>query len=138
MFRYIEKKISENARLARFVASGLAGAGVYFCAYVLATHAGLPPFAANLAAYFVAFFVGYALQRGWTFESRHRHRTALPRYFIVQLGCALVTSVASQAASLLVAMPPIMLALASTGLAGAASYVASILWVFPQPGEAEG
>ncbi|MDB5423580.1 MAG: GtrA family protein [Phenylobacterium sp.] len=123
-------------RLVRFIASGGGTALLFFCLSYLGMRLGFGPFAASAGAYAVAFLVGYAIQRGWTFEGRHKHGRALPRYLLLQLGCALLTSGVSQAAASLFAVPPLAISLMATALAGAISFTVSLLWVFPD-GDAE-
>ena len=123
--------MSARARLARFVLSGGLASLVFFVVSFGLLHLGWRPWAANLTAYAVGFVVGYSLQRGWTFQGQHAHGSALPRYFILQVACAALTAVAGEVGGSLLRLPPIAVAVGSTGLAGAISYVASSLWVFP-------
>ena len=122
--------IARKRQLVRFVVSGITAAGVYFLTSYALLMSDWPPFIANLAAYVLAFAVGYSLQRGWTFEARHRHARALPRYFVIQVACALFTSIAAQVLVRNFELTPFLVSLLLTGLASAASYLASSLWAF--------
>src|SRR4051795_10266983 len=81
----------------RFFVTGGGAAALFFALSVAFVTAGAPPFWGSLAAYAIAFLASYLLQRGWTFRGLHRHRHALPRYLILQLGCALSSAAAAQA-----------------------------------------
>jgi putative flippase GtrA len=122
--------MTSKKQLVRFVISGLTAAGVYFLVSYGLHSMEWPPFSASLAAYVCAFGVGYALQRGWTFEARHRHGRALPRYLLVQVACALGTSLAAPVLVGNFALTPLAVSLVLTVLASGASYLASSLWVF--------
>lgn len=123
--------MSARARLARFVVSGGLASLVFFLVSFGLLHLGWRPWAANLTAYAAGFVVGYSLQRGWTFQGQHAHGSALPRYFILQVACAALTAVAGEIGGSLLRLPPIVVAVGSTGLAGAISYLGSLYWVFP-------
>ena len=128
--------VDRKARFIRFVISGGFCAALFFCLYYVGVLLGLRAFAANLAAYAIAFSVGYMLQRNWAFGGRHRHQAALPRYAVVQVCCALLTSGVNEVATTYIHLPKLLLSLFATFLAGGASYVASLLWVFSD-GDAE-
>jgi putative flippase GtrA len=126
----LDELTARRKQMLRFVLSGGSAAGVYFMiAYGLHMWRW-PPFMANLTAYVLAFGFGYLLQRGWTFEARHRHTRALPRYFAVQVACALFTSVAAHVLVRKLGLTPLLVSILTTGLAGVGSYLASSLWVF--------
>jgi len=73
----------------------------------------------------------YLAQRGWTFGGSHAHARALPRYFVLQAGCAIFSGVVSHIAVARFGMAPLPMAVATTIAASAASYVVSSVWVFP-------
>jgi putative flippase GtrA len=123
--------VSARARLARFIVSGGLASLTFFVASFALLEIGWRPWAANLTAYAIGFVVGYSLQRGWTFQGRHAHGSALPRYFILQAACAGLTALAGEIGGSLLGLPPLLVAIGSTGLAGAISYLGSLLWVFP-------
>ncbi|MET0293728.1 MAG: GtrA family protein, partial [Phenylobacterium sp.] len=118
------------ARLIRFLVSGGLATFVFFLASYLFLRFGWRPAAANLCAYATAFGLGYGLQRGWTFEARHAHGHALPRYFVVQAACAVLAAGVGEAGAWL-GLSPLPLSLTSALACGAASYLASSFWVFP-------
>jgi putative flippase GtrA len=126
----IQDQLERHRRLIRFVITGGLCAALFFCLNYGALRLGLPPFAANLTAYAIAFTVGYLAQRGWTFGGRHSHRRALPRYAVVQACCAVITSAIFQLSTLYLHAPKLVMSLFATAIAGFASYVASSLWVF--------
>ena len=117
--------------LARFLVAG-GGTAVLFLTLCYAfAKIGAPPFLSSLAAYAIAFGVGYRLQRGWTFRARHRHAHAFPRYFALQLGCGLFSGAVSHVSVANFGMSPLAMALATTLIVGAISFVLSRYWVFP-------
>lgn len=120
-----------DRRFARFVLVGGAVAALFLVACYLLAAQGLPPFWASLAAYGLAFVTGYLAQRHWTFGARHRHRHALPRYMAVQAGCALGCALVAQASVDLLGLSPALMAVVATGFAGLASFILSLIWVFP-------
>jgi putative flippase GtrA len=122
-----------RARLLRFVLSGGLASLTFFALSWLLLEIGWRPFLANLTAYAIAFALGYGMQRTWTFEARHAHGHALPRYFILQLACAGMSAVLGEVGVTLLGLAPLVVSLATTLIAGAISYLASSLWVFPTP-----
>jgi putative flippase GtrA len=120
------------ARMSRFILTGMAAAAVFFSIALALMRAGLAPFLATLLAYALSFVAGYYLQHGWTFRACHAHRQSLPRYLAVQFGCCMVCGLAAQAA-LLAGLPPLLLSLLTTVATSIISFIASTLWVFPDP-----
>lgn len=125
------RRLTEQ-RLLRFVVVGGGAAALLFVLNLVLVSAGMPPFAASVLAYAVAFIVAYAAQRNWTFAGEHPHGRALPRYFLLQAACALFSGLVSHLAVSQAGLTPLAMAAATTVLTSAASFVASSLWVFPQ------
>jgi putative flippase GtrA len=123
-----------STRLFRFVVVGVGAACLLFVLTLAMTSAGLPPFPSSVLAYAVAFAVAYSAQRGWTFGARHGHSHALPRYFALQAGCAVFSGIVSHVAVTQLGMSPLAMSAMTTVLASAASYVLSLIWVFPDRG----
>jgi putative flippase GtrA len=121
-----------DARMCRFVLTGIAAAAVFFSVTMALIRAGLAPFPATLIAYAPSFATGYYLQHGWTFGGCHAHRRSLPRYFAVQFGCCIVCGFCAHAA-LLAGLPPLPLSLMTTAATSIISFIASALWVFRDP-----
>ena len=121
----------ERSRLTRFVTVGVGAALLLFVLSWLLVTLGLPPFAGSALAYGVAFVVAYCAQRGWTFRARHSHARALPRYLAVQLGCAVLSGLVSHVAVTRFGISTLAMSAVTTGVASAASFVLSSLWVFP-------
>lgn len=121
-----------GVRLFRFLVVGAGAACLLFVLSWGLVAAGFPPFPASVAAYGVAFAVAYTAQRGWTFGGRHGHGRALPRYFAVQLGCALLSGLVSHIAVTVFGASPLTMSAVTTIVASAASYVLSSRWVFPE------
>ena len=119
-----------RARLARFVIVGGGAAGLYMALAYGFLRAGAPPFAAGLAAYAMSFVIAYVLQQRWTFEGAGRHARTLPRYFLLQAGCALASGGLSQFLAVRLGWPSAAVSAVTTVCAAAISYLASSLWVF--------
>jgi putative flippase GtrA len=128
----ISKNPAYLRKMFRFAASGGTAAAVYFVAHYAITQVGLGTAAASLAAYCVAFPLGYLLQRTWTFEGAHQHRAALPRYLAVQVACALLTSVQMGGLGHILDAPDFILSGIATIMASGLSFVACQIWVFPR------
>jgi putative flippase GtrA len=92
---------------------------------------GLAPFASSSLAYVSALGVGYLTQRNWSFRARHSHAKALPRYLLLQAGCALMSGLSAQAATALFNMLPLPMSMLNTLVMGLISYIVSLNWVFP-------
>jgi putative flippase GtrA len=103
---------------------------VLAAASYLLLRAGVAPMAAGLAAYAIAFSVGYGLQRWWTFEARHAHGRALPRYFAAQVSIGGITALATWVGASVLHWPHAVVSVGTAGLSGALSYLASRYWVF--------
>lgn len=119
------------SRMCRFL---IVGSGAALLLLVLTyglARLGVPPFPGSVLAYAVAFCCAYLAQRGWTFGGSHAHARALPRYFVLQAGCAIFSGVVSHLAVARFGMAPLPMAVATTIAASAASYVVSSVWVFP-------
>ncbi|WP_296737422.1 GtrA family protein [Mesorhizobium sp.] len=118
------------ARLARFVVVGIGAALLFFVLSWALVSAGLPPFAGSVIAYLLVFVMAYSAQRSWTFEGRHGHGRAFPRYLVTQLVCAVFAGLCAHVAVSIFSAPPLVMSAIITLAAGAASYVLSSLWVF--------
>ena len=123
-----------GTRLFRFLVVGVGGAALFFVLAFLFVSAGLPPFAGSLLAYAIAFVVAYTAQRNWTFDGRHEHGRALPRYLVLQAGCAIFSGVVSHVAVSDFGLSPFAMSALTTVTASTVSYVLSSLWVFPDAG----
>jgi putative flippase GtrA len=118
--------------LLRFVGVGASCALVYFSlCYAFQVQLGWSSFGATAVAYACSFGVGYSGQRLLTFRSTVAHRVSLSRYATLHVGGAVLTSVIIASAGRLLAIEPLYSAAISTILAGAASFLISLKWVFP-------
>jgi putative flippase GtrA len=123
-------RAAAGLRTMRFLTVGIGVALLFFALTYAFVSLGMPPFAGTVLAYAVAFVIGYSVQRNWTFGGGHDHGHALPRYFVLQLGCALGSGLIAHVAVDSFQMPPLAMSVLTTVAAGAVSYVASSLWVF--------
>ena len=119
-----------TARFVRFAVVGVGAALLFFVLSWALVSAGLPPFAGSVIAYLLAFVMAYSAQRSWTFEGRHDHGRAFPRYLATQLVCALFAGLSAHVAVAVFSAPPLVMSAIITLAAGAASYVLSSVWVF--------
>lgn len=121
-------------RLFRFLVVGFGAAALLFLLGYLLVLIGMPPFAASTLAYVLTFAVAYSAQRGWTFGAEHGHGSALPRYFLLQAGCALFSGLVAHITVTGFAMSPLAMSAITTVATSAASFVLSSVWVFPTRG----
>jgi putative flippase GtrA len=119
-----------DRKLLRFIVVGAGAAGLFFVLSFLLVSTGLTPFLSGALAYAAAFVAAYTLQRNWTFASRQDHGRTLPRYFLLQLGCATLSGVISHVAVARFGFSPLAMSGLATVLVSAVSYAASSLWVF--------
>jgi putative flippase GtrA len=117
-------------KLVRFVIVGGSAAALLFGLILAFTSLGLAPLWAGPIGYAISFSYAYSLQRGWTFRGRHPHRRALPRYFIAQAACALLSGVVAQAAATFNVSHTASSLIAAIA-ASVLSYCLSLFWVFP-------
>lgn len=117
-------------RAVRFLTVGVAAALLFFALTYALVSMGMPPFASAVIGYATAFVVAYSAQRSWTFGGGHGHSHALPRYFIVQVGCALGSGLLAHVAAERFQMSPLAMSAITTVAASLVSYVLSSLWVF--------
>jgi putative flippase GtrA len=119
-----------QSRPVRFVLVGGGSALLLMTLSFAFMRLGVPPFAAGLGAYAICFVVAYQLQRNWTFRGAGRHSRTLPRYFIVQVCCALISGLLSHLLARALAWPPALASAGMTVCVAAISYFATSLWVF--------
>jgi putative flippase GtrA len=89
---------SNLTQMLRFVCVGV-GVAVFFMflTYTLVS-GGAPPFWASVLAYVICFVMAYLLHTFWTFEAKHPHREALPKYLALQVSCAVFSGLVPQVA----------------------------------------
>jgi len=121
-----------GTRVLRFFVVGVGAVLLMFALSYLLVSAGLAPFSGSVIAYALVFLVAYSAQRSWTFGGEHAHSSALPRYFVLQAGCAAVSGTVAHVAVTGFGLSPAAMSMLTAFAAGAASYVVSSVWVFPQ------
>jgi putative flippase GtrA len=119
-----------SLRPVRFVTVGVGAAALLFLLAYLFVSLGMTPFAGTVVAYAIAFAAAYTAQRAWTFGARHRHGHALPRYFVIQAGCALMSGGLAHVLVTYLQMPPLAMSVAITAASSVASYLLSSRWAF--------
>ncbi|MEX0345376.1 MAG: GtrA family protein [Rhizobiaceae bacterium] len=122
--------INDQGRLVRFLIVGVGAAVLLFVLAYLFVILGMAPFSGSALAYAIAFVVAYTAQKSWTFKSRESHGTTLPRYFVLQAGCAVVSGVTAHTAVTHFGASPFVMSAVTTVVASAASFILSSLWVF--------
>ncbi|MEZ5809832.1 MAG: GtrA family protein [Rhizobiaceae bacterium] len=123
-------RIADGRRLTRFVIVGVGAALLLLVLSYLFVRLGMTPFAGSTIAYAIAFAAAYTAQRNWTFEATQGHGRTLPRYFVLQAGCAMTSGVTAHTAVALFGASPLMMSVVTTIVASAVSFVLSSLWVF--------
>jgi putative flippase GtrA len=122
---------SNPPRMLRFACVGVGVAGFFmFLTYVLVS-GGAAPFWASVLAYVVCFVIAYLLQRFWTFEAKHPHGEALPRYLALQVGCAVFSGLVAQVAIDHFGATRVVAVGLAAVTASLLSYAGSTLFVFP-------
>ncbi len=122
--------IADRARLVRFLVVGVGAAALLFVLSYLFVKLGMAPFTGSTLAYLIAFIVAYTAQRNWTFQSKGSHTTTLPRYFVLQAGCAIVSGVTAHTAVSVFGASPFAMSGITTIVASVVSFVLSSVWVF--------
>lgn len=117
-------------RLVRFVIVGGGATALLMSLTYAFLRLGVPPFRAGLGAYAISFVFAYLLQRSWTFQGAGRLKRTLPRYFVLQLGLALVSGGLSHVLKQALNWPPLEASAAMTLCVSVISYVGSSRWVF--------
>ncbi len=126
---------SARRRLIRFV---IVGAGANLLLFVLAyalLKLGMPASLAGALGYAIAFAAAYLAQREWTFEGKHDHRSAFPRYVMAQVACAATSGLVGHVCAGAFATSPVVTSAVITATAGVMSYLLSSRWVFEAAGE---
>ncbi len=123
-------------RETRFFLTGAGLAGFYFIVvFVFVSIGGLAPFTSSVLAYIGALGLGYLVQRNWSFRARHSHSKALPRYLMLQTGCAVFSGLGAQTTTTYFYMPALTMSILNTLMMALISYVVSLNWVFPDDQE---
>ncbi len=107
---------AELARIARFCVVGASNTAITFVVFAVLVAIGCPAPVASAAGFILGAANGYAWNTRWTFADQGVGAAAIPRYVVVQVGCA-----ALSAAGVLVAR--------SDGLARLTSEVVILPWV---------
>lgn len=124
-----------GAQPVRFAVVGIGAAALMVVLSYLLVTMGMPPFAGSILAYSTAFTLAYTAQRAWTFGARHRHGHALPRYFVIQVGCALMSGVLAHVLVTGFGFAPFAMSLVITAASSIASYLLSSRWAFAAPAQ---
>lgn len=118
--------------LGRFAAVGGLTLVVYLGLFAGLTYLGLGNFWAALAAAAVGVAISYALQRGWTFNSRAPVRKSLPTFLIIHISGAILNAAVIELATGLLALPSLAGLALGAAVYGIYSYSAQKLWCFPE------
>ena len=117
-------------RSVRFLFAGGMTAGLYFGIIYMLLILDVPSWLAALIAYLLAFTVGYAVQKFFTFQSKSNHSVSLPRYAVLQGCCATIAALCAFGAERFGLTQPLMISLLSTSILGVVTYLVSSKWVF--------
>lgn len=128
----IARSMKDAKPIVRFLIVGAGAAVLLFALSYLFVAWGVSPFAGSTAAYAIAFIVAYTAQRNWTFQSSQRHQQTLPRYFVLQAGCAVTSGVTAHTAVSAFGASPLIMSGITTIVASAVSFILSSQWVFAE------
>jgi putative flippase GtrA len=118
----------------RFVAVGLACAILFFAInYSLKIVFNFGQFISLAATYIICFWIGYISQRQFAFRANTLHRRSLPRYLMLHFFGMLFVYYFTQWIQLSFDLGSMSSSLVATGLAGLASFIVSLTWVFRSP-----
>ena len=124
--------MTDPKRIVRFLVVGIGAAALLLVLSYLFVRWGMTPFSGSTAAYAISFIAAYTAQRNWTFGGAGRHQQTLPRYFVLQAGCAITSGVTAHTAVSVFGASPFVMSLATTIVASAVSFVLSSQWVFAE------
>ncbi|MGD9923122.1 MAG: GtrA family protein [Pseudorhodoplanes sp.] len=117
----------------RFVAiGGLCAAFFFLINFLLLQIIELPLLPALALTYAICFGVGYTLQRNVAFRSSTSHRRSLPRYFLLHCAGMLIVYFLTLWLTPFFSLGSLGPSAISTGLAGIASFIISLTWVFSE------
>ncbi|WP_162914126.1 GtrA family protein [Taklimakanibacter lacteus] len=119
----------------KFIWIGVLGATLYAAITTIAVRLGGEPQLSSLLSYGLLVPFIYMLHSRFSFESKAAHRTAFPRYIVVQ----------ATALSLSFLLPPLLsplfgganavLFIAIAVIISAMNFLASLMWAFAAPGK---
>jgi putative flippase GtrA len=92
----------------------------------------LPAWSALLSTYTTCFGMGYALQRNFTFKATGTHRKSLWRYLVLHVVGMIFVYSATQWMEAVWRIGAVGASLSATALAGLASFIISLTWVFAE------
>lgn len=118
-------------KIARFVLVGGGLAGLFFTLSLGAVWLRLTQIWVTPVVYAITCVVGYTLQRGWTFRAQHAHRRSLPRYLVVQVGCAMFSAAIAGGSLAMFGGQALYRTAFTTVAASVVSLLASLFWIFP-------
>jgi putative flippase GtrA len=101
----------------------------YFCLQVVK----LPAWLALLSTYTTCFGVGYTLQRNFAFRATATHHRSLWRYLVLHVFGMIFVYSATQWMEAVWRIGAVGASFSATALAGLASFVISLTWVFAEP-----
>jgi putative flippase GtrA len=115
----------------RFIVVGSSGALLFFTLSFALVSAGMAPFFGSALAYAICFITVYATHRSWTFSSVNvPHGKALPRYFLLQAFCAVMSGLVAHFLVSTFGFAPLAMSALTAIAAAGFSYFVSSLWVF--------
>jgi putative flippase GtrA len=101
----------------------------YFCLEIVK----LPASLALLSTYTTCFGIGYTLQRKFAFKATGTHRKSLWRYLVLHVVGMIFVYSATQWMEAVWRVGAVGASLSATALAGLASFIISLTWVFSEP-----
>lgn len=131
MARLLSYAASECRLIFRFVGVGLAATMVHLItAIALLEGTRMPPVAANMAAFLVAFLTSFAGNYFWTFGVRRHVRQALWRYLLVACAAFSINNIVLWCLLSFVGTDARISILLAAAVVPVGSYLLSRLWAF--------
>ena len=119
------------SKFCRFITVGIICAALFFAInYSLRVILSVGEFWSLATTYAICFWIGYVSQRNFAFRSDSWHRRSLPRYFIMHFVGMLFVYYFTHWMRSEFELGDLSSSLVATGLAGMASFIISLTWVF--------
>lgn len=115
----------------RFTGVGAIGTGVhYLTLIVLVQGAAAPPVPASVAGFVLGALTNYFLNYRYTFNSNHRHREAMTRFFVVALAGLVLNTLVMQLATGWLALHYLIAQVLATGMVLVWNFTGNRMWTF--------
>ncbi|MEP9386212.1 GtrA family protein [Mesorhizobium sp. KR9-304] len=129
---------SLSHKFLRFFIVGTTCSTLFFATYFFLLHfAKLSLSVTTVLTYSICFFVGYFLQRNFTFRARGVHGKSVLRYLALHSFAMIFVYFTTQRMETVYGFGPFAASLSATAIAGIVSFVISLTWVFAERNEGD-